>query len=195
MKKLILNFILFSYSTITLALNPGEQAIDFKVSKSKKLSDYKGQYIVLEWFNEGCPYVKKHYSSGNMQATQALYQENPQVKWITIVSSAEGKQGYIDSEEDIGATIKNHSMKIDHLVRDTSGKVGQSYGAKTTPQMFIIDPSFKVAYAGAIDSIASADTSDISKAKNYITSGMSKLMLGEKPNPQKSKPYGCSVKY
>ncbi len=177
----------------------GKSAPDFSLEdqngKKVKLSDYKGKFIVLEWFNHGCPFVVKHYGSNNMQTIQKLYAKNEQVKWLTIVSSAEGKQGYLASTSEAKAKMKEVGSAADHLLRDTDGKVGQLYGAQTTPHMFIIDTEFKLQYMGAIDSKKSANPKDIATAKNYVTAGLSKLMLKEKPNPQKTKAYGCSVKY
>jgi hypothetical protein len=181
------------------SLNPGSIAIDFSLKdhlgKTVKLSDYKGKFIVLEWYNRGCPYVRKHYNSGNMQAVQNLYKANPIVKWISIISSTSNKQGHINSQEELLEQFYLDGFKADHLVRDLDGSVGRLYRAKTTPELIIINDKFKVAYRGAIDSIASSDKADIRKAKNYVTSGMSKLLLQKNPNPQKTKPYGCSIKY
>lgn len=190
---------IFLLSTQLWAINPGENAVDFELKnqmdKTIKLSDYKGKYIILEWYNRGCPYVKKHYSGGNMQAMQKLYAANEQVVWLSIVSSTQGKQGYFASAKQSLEQMQVSASKADHVLRDLDGKVGQAYQAKTTPHMFIIDPNFKIRYVGAIDSIASADPADIKKADNYVTMAMSKLMLGENPKPSKTRPYGCSVKY
>lgn len=197
--KYTLFICLIFLSTQLLALNPGQDAVDFTLvdhtGKKVRLSDYKGKWIVLEWYNSGCPYVRKHYDSKNMQSTQSVYKENPLVNWITIISSAQGKQGYISSIEKLKEQFSKEGMLSDHLVRDLDGVVGQAYGARTTPHMYIINDKFKISYVGAIDSIASASQSDISKAKNYVTSSLSKLLLQSKPNPQKTTPYGCSVKY
>jgi hypothetical protein len=191
--------LLFIVSLSVYAVNPGDVAPDFSLYDHKdnkiKLSKYKGKYIVLEWFNSGCPFVKKHYESGNMQSTQALYLSNSEVVWLTIISSAKGKQGYINDSSEAKLVIDKWKMKNDHMLFDKSGDVGQLYGAKTTPHMFIIKPNFKVGYVGAIDSIASANPKDIKDSTNYVTSSISKMMLKERPSPQKTQPYGCSVKY
>lgn len=195
--KLAVVLILISFGA--LAVNPGDKAIDFTLKdhrgKDVKLSEYKGKYVVLEWFNAGCPYVKKHYGTKNMQNTQKLYAENDMVKWITIVSSAEDKQGYLADAKAAMEQYKNSQMASDHLVLDPSGDIGRAYGAKTTPHIFIVDPKMQLAYVGAIDSNSSYKPETIKGATNYVTSSVSKLMLNEKPDPAKTKPYGCSVKY
>jgi len=186
-------------SAISHAASLNEKAKDFTLAdqdgKSVTLSSFKGKYIILEWFNDGCPFVKKHYSSGNMQGLQKLYKDNDQVVWLTIGSSTEGKQGYFKDMAHMKELRESHDMQSNHLLRDSDGKVGQIYDAKTTPHIYIIDPNFDLKYMGAIDSIPSADSADISKSTNYITSSINALMLKKDPNPQKTKPYGCSVKY
>lgn len=182
-----------------LALNPGDTAPNFELTdqngKKVSLQDFKGKFVVLEWYNEGCPYVRKHYDAQNMQTTQKIYHANEDVVWLSIVSSVSGKQGHIESPAMALETMKREKSYANHLLLDLDGKVGKAYDAKTTPHMYLLSPDMKVAYVGAIDSIASADKSDIKKARNYVTSSMSKIMLKETPDPQKTKPYGCSVKY
>lgn len=190
---------LFLFSLSAWAVNPGDVAPEFKLTNQAgaqiSLSDFKNKIVVLEWFNNGCPFVKKHYGPGNMQTIQATYKDNPNVVWLTIASSAKGKQGHIADASEAKAMLAQMNSKADHLLLDHAGSVGQAYGAKTTPHMFIIGFDGKVAYAGAIDSIASADSDDIKEATNYVTSAVSKILLKEAPNPAKTKPYGCSVKY
>ncbi len=195
--KYIFSFILSIQAAF--ALNPGDKAIDFTLKDQSgtniTLSSFKGKFIILEWFNVDCPYVKKHYSSKNMQTIQKIYQGNDEVVWLTINSSAKGKQGHI-ADDKMAMEMRNKvGMKSDYLLRDPSGKTGQAYGAKTTPHIFIIDHKFQIRYAGAIDSIASADTADIGKARNYITASMSKIMLQTDPDPAKTRAYGCPIKY
>lgn len=196
MKKFLL---LLLISANVYALNPGVKAPDFTLmnqdGKKVKLSDYKNKIVVLEWFNHGCPFVKKHYSGGNMQGIQKAYQANDNVVWLSIVSSAKGKQGHYASNKEAKAKMEELGSAADHLLLDESGKVGQAYGAKTTPHMYVIGFDGMVKYAGAIDSVRSADPADIKGATNYVTSALSKVLLKEKPNPAKTKPYGCSVKY
>ena len=180
-------------------VSPGEKApiiksVDQTGSKFN-LNDHKGKYVILEWYNPGCPFVRKHYDSKNMQTTQALYKDNKDVVWVTIISSAPGKQGYLETDKEAMEQMKKEGSKANFLLRDIDGSIGQAYGAKTTPHIFIIDHNQVVQYEGAIDSINSTNPADVKKAKNYVTSAMSKIMLGSKPNPQKTKSYGCSVKY
>lgn len=190
---------LFLISASAMAMNPGDKAPDFKLlsqeGKEVSLSQFKGNHVVLEWYNSGCPYVRKHYDSNNMQTTQKAYQENEKVTWLTIVSSAKGKQGYLSDAAAAKAQYKKDSMAADYLLLDPTGAVGKQYGAKTTPHIFIINPDQTLAYVGAMDSDSSYRQSAIKGATNYVTASLSKLMLNETPDPAKTKPYGCSVKY
>lgn len=156
------------------------------------LSDYLGQVVVLEWINYECPYVKKHYESGNMQGLQEKYASD--VVWLTINSSAEGKQGHYDAEKinELNAEHNNMSM---HYLMDSTGEIGQAYDAKTTPHMFVINEDGYIIYEGAIDSIPSADKGDIEKAENYVVAALEAHMAGEDIKTPKTQPYGCSVKY
>lgn len=190
---------LFMLSLSAYAVNPGDKAPEFKLLSHKgeevALSQFKGKFIVLEWYNRGCPYVRKHYDSGNMQATQNVYKENDGVVWLTIVSSAEGKQGYLKDVAEAKAQYTTDKLASDYLLLDPKGEVGRAYGAKTTPHIYIIDGKMNLSYVGAMDSDDSYKPESIKGATNYVTSSMSKLMLGEKPDPAKTRPYGCSVKY
>jgi peroxiredoxin len=191
--------LLFILSGQVMALVPGDTAPDFTLinqsGKSIKLSNIKNKFIVLEWFNQGCPFVRKHYDSENMQTIQKTYKENDYITWISISSSAKDKQGHIANSAQALKVLKDEGSFADHLLLDEAGSVGRAYGAVTTPQIVIIDSKMKVRYIGAIDSIASANPADIKKAKNYALSAISKLLLQQAPNPAKTKPYGCSVKY
>ncbi|MCB0404276.1 MAG: redoxin domain-containing protein [Bdellovibrionales bacterium] len=161
--------------------------------KERSLGDYKGKYVVLEWLNHGCPYVRKHYDSGNMQRTQADAKKKGAV-WLSIVSSAEGKQGYMTPAE-TNAAIKKNKSNADAVLLDADGKIGLAYGAKTTPHMFIIDPKGTVVYQGAIDSIRSTDTDDIIKAENYVLAAFREIKSGSTIKTAATEPYGCGVKY
>lgn len=158
-----------------------------------KLSEHRGKYVVLEWTNHLCPFVKKHYDSGNMQALQKQYTDQG-VVWLSVISSAEGKQGFVDSD---GANqlTSGRGATPSHVLLDASGEVGKMYDAKTTPHMYIITPEGNLAYMGAIDSIKSASPADIPKATNYVQVAMNELMNGKAVSNPKTKPYGCSVKY
>lgn len=158
-----------------------------------KLSDFKGKYIVLEWINFDCPFVVKHYESQNMQKLQQEYTEK-EVVWLSICSSAEGKQGNFKNEE-INRRIEEHKAMMTAYLIDESGEVGKNYGAKTTPHIYIINPEGILIYAGGIDDIKSTDQNDIPKAKNYVKSTLDEAMNGRDISKQTSSPYGCSVKY
>lgn len=161
--------------------------------ESVSLSDYKGKYVVLEWTNHLCPYVKKHYDSENMQGLQSKY-TGQEVVWLSIISSAPGKQGYVEADE-ANALTAERKAKPSHVLFDPEGQTGKLYDAKTTPHMYIIDPAGQLRYAGAIDSIKSANQADIAKAVNYVDSGLTTLFSGGEVENKLTAPYGCSVKY
>lgn len=190
MKLMIVLLALISFSTY--ALETGIKAPDFTLGKVK-LSDFKGKIVVLEWLNHGCPFVRKHYDSGNMQALQKKYVEK-NVVWLSIISSAPGKQGHVDEKGAIAEKTSNKSSATDILL-DPTGKVGQLYGAKTTPHMYIIDKEGTLVYQGAIDDRADTDQSSIPAAKNYVASALDELMSGKKISRHTTQSYGCSVKY
>jgi peroxiredoxin len=175
----------------------GSKAPDFSVTdsngKSQSISQYKGKYVVLEWFNPGCPFVKKHYGSDNMQKLQEEF-TGKGVVWLTIDSSAPGKEGNLSSDE-AKAKIKEWKMRSSAVLLDADGKAGQAYGAKNTPHMFIIDPDGKIIYEGAIDSKASPNPADIPSSTNYVRVALDEAMGGKKVSNPNTKPYGCSVKY
>lgn len=188
---------LFFYSTAGHSIKLDQVAPDFKLKaedgKEYSLNDYKGNTIVLEWLNHGCPFVKKHYQSGNMQKTQRFAKAKG-VTWLSIVSSAPGKQGHVDSAGALTDKIANNST-ADHVLLDPEGTVGKTYKARTTPYMVIINKSGKIAYHGAIDSIASADKEDVPKAENYVKLALSSILEGKKVTKPKTDSYGCGVKY
>ncbi len=179
------------------AAEVGQPAPEFTLTDSRgqthSLADFKGKTVVLEWVNFGCPFVKKHYDGGNMQALQKEY-TGKDVVWLAICSSAEGKQGYMTPDEINTALGEKDATPTAYLL-DTDGKVGKLYGAKTTPHMYVIDPEGKLVYAGAIDSIASANAADVEKADNYVTMALAETLEGKPVNTASTQPYGCSVKY
>ena len=184
------------FSITIFGASNGEMAPDFNLSgspKGAKLKDMRGKYVVLEWYNEGCPFVRKHYDSNNMQALQEKYQGK--VAWLSVNSSAKNRQGYLADSSAAKGTYSKEQMKALSLLLDSDGSVGKAYGAKTTPHMFIIDPKGKIAYQGAIDSISSASSADIKKATNYVDQALGQALAGRKIAMAKTKPYGCSVKY
>lgn len=172
-------------------------APDFKLKASDGneyvLSDYKGKYVVLEWINFGCPFVRKHYNSGNMQNLQKVYREKG-VVWFTICSSGVGKQGYLEGEE-LKEKINKVKVNSTAYLIDADGKVGKMYGAKTTPHMFVIDSKGKLIYAGGIDDKPSTDLDDVKGATNYVSAALDAAMAGKPVEIQSTKSYGCSIKY
>ena len=161
--------------------------------KSVSLADYKGKYVVLEWTNKDCPFVQKHYGSGSMQATQAEAKKMGAV-WLSICSSAPGKQGYMPAEE-YKRYVNSEKIAASAVLLDPAGKVGHLYGARTTPQIVIIDPKGTVVYDGAIDDKPDTDPSSLKGAKNYALEGLKQAMAGKPIAASTSRPYGCSVKY
>jgi peroxiredoxin len=157
------------------------------------LSAFKGKYVVLEWVNFECPFVGKHYGSGNMQKLQKAY-TGKGVVWLSINSSAAGKQGALDASK-ANALVKEKGATPTAFLLDSEGTVGQAYGAKTTPHMFIIDPSGKLIYNGAIDDRPSTDKADIATARNYVQAALDEALAGKPVTTTSSQPYGCSVKY
>jgi len=179
------------------AAEVGRQAPDFGASNSYGedfyLSDHLGKYVVLEWTNHLCPFVKKHYETGNMQTLQKELTAKG-VVWVSVISSAPSKQGHVDGLKANELTLKRDA-KPSHILLDDTGTIGKLYGARTTPQIFIVDPDGKVAYAGAIDSINSTKKSDVKKADNYIRMAFANLEAGTPVAVASTAPYGCSVKY
>jgi len=179
------------------AAPPGNAAPAFKelntAGKEISLADFKGKTVVIEWTNNGCPFVQKHYNSKNMQNTQAAATKDG-VVWLSVISSKPGAQGNVTPEQANKLTV-DRGAKPTHVLLDPYGSMGRAYGAMTTPHMFIIAPDGKVAYNGAIDSIQSNKVDDIPKATNYVTAGLAALKAGKAPDPAVTKPYGCDVKY
>jgi peroxiredoxin len=198
--KLLLTALTCLASTSLFAADspaPGSAAPDFSVTDSKgktqSVSQYKGKTVVLEWFNPGCPFVKKHYGSNNMQKLQDEF-TGKGVVWLTVDSSAPGKEGHLTPEE-AEKQITEWKMKSTALLLDPDGKAGQAYGAKNTPHMFVINPEGKVIYAGAIDSKATPNPADIPTSTNYVKAALDESMAGKSVTTSSSRPYGCSVKY
>jgi len=157
------------------------------------LSDFRGKTVVLEWNNPECPFVRKHYSSGNMQKTQAAAKKDG-VVWLTINSSAPGKQGHVAGAEAKGIIAALKSQPTAYLL-DPQGKLGKGYGAKTTPHMYIIDPRGTLVYAGGIDDKPSPNPADIQSARNHVLAALGELKAGKPVSVPRSRPYGCAVKY
>src|SRR5438876_6219806 len=161
--------------------------------KTQSLSQFKGKYVVLEWFNPECPFVKKHYGSDNMQKLQQEYTSKG-VVWLTIDSNAPGTEGNITPEQ-AQKIIASWKTKQTALLLDPEGKAGRAYGAKNTPNMVIINPEGKIAYQGAIDSKATPNPADIPSSTNYVKAALDESLTGKPVTTSQTKPYGCSVKY
>jgi peroxiredoxin len=192
-----LTFIATSALFATESPKVGSAAPDFSLPDSSgqthSVSANKGKYVVLEWFNPECPFVKKHYGSGHMQKLQQEY-AGKGVVWMSIDSSAEGEQGYLTPET---ANKKVGEWKMDHttLLLDPEGRAGQTYGAKNTPHMFVINPEGKIIYEGAIDSKPTTNPADLATATNYVKTALDESMSGKPVTTAITKPYGCQVKY
>ena len=175
----------------------GKPAPDFSAADSNgkpvKLSDYRGKTVVLEWTNDGCPYVKKHYSSNNMQALQKEAAAKG-VVWLTIISSAQGAQGYLTGNE-VNKLTEARGAAPAAVVLDPEGAVGHLYDARTTPHMFIVNKEGTLVYMGGIDDKATTDIEDIKTAKNYVRAALDELAAGAPIENAITRPYGCSVKY
>ncbi len=195
MKKCLIALMFLSLPA--MAAKVGATAPSFNLpnqsGKQVSLADYKGKTVVLEWLNHECPYVKKHYNAGNMQALQKKY-TGKDVVWLSIISSAPGKQGYMKGEE-ITKAVAEKKAAPSHVLIDADGKVGKAYKAKTTPHMYVINPEGTLVYAGAIDDKPTTDVEDVKGATNYVANALDELMNGKEISKSYTKAYGCSVKY
>jgi hypothetical protein len=161
--------------------------------KPVSLADYKGKHVVLEWVNPGCPFVQKHYNSGNMPATQKAALAKGAV-WLTISSTARDSSDYRPPAE-LASWIRGKQGAPTATVMDDDGRIGRAYGARVTPHMYIVDPQGKLQYAGAIDSKPTANAADIASATNYVTLGLGELTSGKPLSQATTRAYGCSIKY
>jgi peroxiredoxin len=173
------------------AAKVGESAPDFQATASNgqvyKLSQYRGQFVVLEWHNNGCPYTRKHYESGNMQRLQRDWTRKG-VVWFTVISSAPGQQGYVTAQQE-NDYLKQTNASPSAALLDPQGDVGRLYSAKTTPHMFVINPQGVLVYDGAIDNKATTDQADISTAKNYVSQALEEAMGNKPVSIPTSRPY------
>ena len=175
----------------------GQSAPDFSGTasngKNYHLADYRGKFVVLEWHNNGCPYTRKHYNSGNMQNLQKQWTAHG-VIWFTVISSAPGKQGYVTANEENNYMAKMGASPTAALL-DPSGAIGHLYDAKTTPQMIVINPQGVVVYDGAIDNRPTDNLKDIAGATNYVNLALEQSLASKPVETAATRPYGCSVKY
>lgn len=161
--------------------------------KTVNVNDFKGKYVVLEWLNHDCPYVMAHYDSGNMPGLQKELTKKG-VVWLSIISSAPGTQGHVNGEQ-ANANTKKKGASPTHVLLDPDGKIGRAYGAKTTPHMYVIDPTGNVIYHGGIDNNRQAKGEEIKKSRNHVREALTEAMAGKEVSVKTSQPYGCSVKY
>jgi peroxiredoxin len=184
-------------ASTAFAVKPGDQAPGFKGTasngKTQTLSQYRGKWVVLEWTNRDCPYTIKHYNSGNMEALQKQWTAKG-VVWLSILSSARGQQGYMTPAEENQYLSTMHAAPTAAIL-DPTGAIGHLYDAKTTPDMFVIDPSGKLVYEGAIDDRPSTDPASLKGAHNYVSAALEEAMAGQPVTTQVTRSYGCSVKY
>jgi peroxiredoxin len=184
-------------SLVQAAAAPGQAAPEFSLvdinGKMQKLSDYRGKYVVLEWFNSECPFVQKHYESGNMQSLQARYTQKG-VVWLGVNSTSPRHSNYRDPVRS-QAILKDWKSAPTAFVLDPDGKVGKQYGARTTPHMYVIDPKGMLVYVGGIDDKPSTSQRDIPTAKNLVAAALDESLGGKPVGTPSAMPYGCSVKY
>lgn len=189
--------VLFASAPAFAAPEAGKPAPDFSATDVNgqhfKLSDHKGKVVVLEWTNAECPFVQKHYETKNMQNAQKTALEKG-VEWVTINSSAEGKQGHVTADEAKKIATDEGATNTAEIL-DASGEIGHLYGAQTTPHMFVIDKDGNVAYMGAIDDNSSPKHDTVAGAKNYVLAAIDELNAGTPVSTPVTQPYGCAVKY
>ncbi len=201
MNKLVATSMILSIAMVVsmarAAVAPGETAPEFSLvdinGKAQKLSDYRGKYVVLEWFNSECPFVQKHYESGNMQALQAKYTQKG-VVWLGINSTSTKHSNYRDPARS-QAILKEWKSAPTAFVLDPDGKVGKQYGARTTPHMYVVDPNGSLVYVGGIDNKPSTSRRDIATARNHVAVALDESLGGKPVGTPSATPYGCSVKY
>jgi len=183
--------------TTSWALPPGSAAPEFKGVDSNgvahSLSEYRGKFVVLEWANRGCPYEQKHYLSGNMEQLQRQWTTKG-VVWLSVLSSAPGQQGYMTPAEE-NQYLKTMKASPTAALLDPTGAIGHLYDARTTPHIFVINPSGKIVYQGALDNQPTPDPASLKGADNYLNDALNAAMVGKPVAVQVTKPYGCSVKY
>ncbi len=199
MKQMLTGFTALAVIAAPASAAPvvGKPAPNFKLAdangKPVTLSDFRGKTVVLEWNNPGCPFVKKHYSSGNMQKAQAAAAKDGAV-WLTINSGAPGKQGHMNGAEAKAFVAESGARPAAYLL-DPNGVVGKTYEAKTTPHMYIVNKAGTLVYAGGIDDKPTPNPADVSGARNHVLAALAELKAGKPVSVATSRPYGCAVKY
>ncbi len=175
----------------------GQPAPAFSVTdssgKAVSLAEFKGKTVVLEWVNPGCPYVRKHYDSANMQTTQKGATDKG-VVWLAVNSTAQGHYDY-KKPADMAAWMQSQKASATRTLMDSDGKIGKAYGARTTPHMYVVDAMGTLAYAGGIDDTPSANRADVKTAKNHVNAALGDVLAGKPVTQAVTRPYGCSVKY
>jgi hypothetical protein len=193
----LLALIFATFTLPALAVAPGSPAPDFKGADSNgvqhSLSEYRGKFVVLEWANKGCPYDQKHYLSGSMENLQKEWTAKG-VIWLSVISSAPGEQGYVTPSEENTYLKTMHAAPTAALLDPTSA-IARLYEAKTTPHIFVIDPTGKLIYQGAIDDKPTTEQADLKGARNYLNEALTAAMAGNPVPVASTRPYGCSVKY
>jgi peroxiredoxin len=189
--------LLVAAGTAVAAPQVGQPAPEFTLTdsngKSHNLSDFKGKFVVLEWLNHGCPFVKKHYDGGNMQGLQKEF-TGKDVVWLSIVSSAPGKQGHMSPEE-TNTTKEEKGSAATAILNDEDGTVGKLYDAKVTPELYVINPEGTLIYMGAIDDKKSVEPADVAGAKNYVKQALDEAVAGKPVSEPTTTAYGCGIKY
>ena len=184
-------------SRVEAAASVGQPAPAFTLTdtagRSVSLADFKGRHVVLEWVNPGCPFVKKHYDAGNMQATQKGAIDRG-VVWLAINSTAKDARDYM-APAALAGWMGKHRAPLTATLMDADGKAGRAYGARTTPHMYVIDPQGRVIYAGAIDSRPTANPADIAGATNHVNQALAEALAGRPVSTAVTQPYGCTIKY
>jgi peroxiredoxin len=194
---LVFGVLALSAGAALAGVEVGQPAPDFSLAdtngQTHQLSQYKGKWVVLEWYQPDCPFVRKHYGAGNMQALQKEFTAKG-VVWLSIDSSAPGQEGNYPADK-LNQIASSQGVARTALLLDPDGKVGHAYGAKTTPDMYIINPEGKLVYEGAIDSKPTTSVADLKVATNYVKVALDDSMNGKSVPQTVTRPYGCSVKY
>jgi peroxiredoxin len=197
MKFLLSALMLAALPAVAATAVVGQPAPTFSVSNASgrpvSLADFKGKTVVLEWVNPGCPYVRKHYDSANMQATQKGATDKG-VVWLSVNSTAQGHTDY-KKPADMAAWMQLQKASVTHTLMDSDGKIGKAFGARTTPHMYVVDAKGVLAYAGGIDDTPSSNPADVKTAKNYVNTALGDVLAGKLVAQAVTRPYGCSVKY